>query len=139
MKAGVASDYDQIAIIYKKQKQYAQAEAFEQKAIRLYRQIDDNYGLASSLNNLGILYKNMGKYTEAVTVLAEAEKLFLKISNNRGQVAVLSNLGEIYLMQKKYTVAMQHFTRSVELGYTKAAITNISVMAALPYFSDPIQ
>ena len=58
---GQAEAMTNLGNIYRQRGELDQAEEFHQRAIPLYKQIDNSHGVAKSLNNLGIVHWQRGE------------------------------------------------------------------------------
>ena len=67
-----ATSLNNLAVLYRAQGKYAEAEPLYQRALAIYEQQlgQDHPDTASSLNNLAGLYKAQGKYAEAEPLYA---------------------------------------------------------------------
>jgi tetratricopeptide (TPR) repeat protein len=65
-------DYEERGFKAQAKKEYAQAIAHYQNALKLRRSVEDTQGIAINLVNLAVLYQHLGKNTEAHAALAEA-------------------------------------------------------------------
>ena len=61
-KAGIASSYANIAVVYNDQKDPEKALEYNEKAIELLREVGNKYALGNAYNNMGNVYGELKKY-----------------------------------------------------------------------------
>ncbi len=132
----VAESYNNLALLYKSQGRYIEAEVLYQKSLnylRLFRygtaasvsgiissreeyRIYYNY-VATSLNNLAGLYEEQGRFNEAEPLYERSLSFFKQeLGDNHPDVATsLDNLASIYQSQGRYAKAEPLYQQSLEI------------------------
>jgi tetratricopeptide (TPR) repeat protein len=107
-----------LALLYKSQGKYNEAETLYKEALTIERAILPNHlKLATTLNNLAQLYKSQGKYNEADPLYQEALIIGrASLSPNAPLLAAyLNNLAELYRSQGKYNEAEPLFQEALTI------------------------
>ncbi|MGD1701782.1 tetratricopeptide repeat protein [Dapis sp. BLCC M229] len=105
----LAIDLNNLALLYKSQGKYNDAELLYRQAIEINKiTLPENHPeLAQVLNNLGVLLNVQGRYEEAESLLAEAlrmrKHLFGELHLNTAET--LNNFGALYYEQGRYNKA----------------------------------
>jgi tetratricopeptide (TPR) repeat protein len=107
----------QLALLYKSQGKYNEAEPLYLRSLSIYeKQLgEDHPHVATSLNNLALLYRNQGKYEEAELLFLRSLSIMEKqLGENHPDVAAsLNNLALLYDSQGKYNEAESLYLRSL--------------------------
>jgi predicted ATPase/transcriptional regulator with XRE-family HTH domain/Tfp pilus assembly protein PilF len=74
---------------------HAQAAAFCEEALALYRERNDREGIAQALNSLGIVAVGQGDYARATARYEESLALARELGDRRGIALALSNLAQV--------------------------------------------
>ena len=107
-----------LALLYKSQGKYNEAETLYKEALTIERAILPNHlKLATTLNNLAQLYKSQGKYNEADPLYQEALIIGrASLSPNAPLLAAyLNNLAELYRSQGKYNESEPLFQEALTI------------------------
>jgi esterase/lipase superfamily enzyme/Tfp pilus assembly protein PilF len=116
-KAKLAAALDNLALIYKVQGHYGEAEKLYAQALNIHKQgiTPNNPDLPAAINNLALLYVAQKRYVEAEPMFKDA---IAKWSNNSNQSAVatgLNNLGLLYYHQGRYEEAEPRFEKALKI------------------------
>ena len=84
-------------------------------ALRLRREMGDDFGVAATLNNLGSLHRSLGEVDEAVRHLTEALAMFEVLDNRYWMARTLNNLGYVYLGFGDYERARTLLLRAISI------------------------
>ena len=127
---------DGAGVLAQQQGDTAQAEAFFDQALALFRELGDKRGIASELNSLGGMAQGRGEYSRAQALIEESLLLRREIGDKYGIAASLNNLGLVALNQADYTQAQILFEENIalrrELGDKRGlafCLTNLGVAA----------
>ncbi len=107
----LAISLNNLALLYKSQEQWAEAEPLYKEAIDIYHQLFGtgvNQSLAMMLNNLGGLYLSQGQWEKAEPLLLEAVTIFrqsFETGINQVLARSLNNLAELYRSQSRWAEA----------------------------------
>ena len=112
-KKGMAWAYKQIGATYnadktEKIKNYLQS-------LKIYREIEDNWGIATLLHNTSYFYAGENNFDEALKGLNEVLKMREEIGEKAGAAQTLNTIGELYVKQGKYSEAMINYTKALKL------------------------
>ena len=115
---GVATDLNNLALLYDDQDKFAEAETLYQRALRIEEKAfaADHPNVARGLNNLAALYGEQGKYAQAEALYQRALRIDEKaLGPDHPDVATdLNNLALLYGDQGKYAEAQPFFQRGFD-------------------------
>jgi tetratricopeptide (TPR) repeat protein len=107
-----------LAVLYRKQKKFDQAEALYIKAQEVARRLgNEKYATAVVMPNLASLYINQGKLTEAEPLLVKALDLRSRVegAESPGLLIPMYNLASLYAKQGQLSKAEQVFIKALEI------------------------
>ncbi len=107
--------YNNQAIIYEKQGNYAKAVASYLEALAIFDKREYKAGAAAVLANLGIIYLRQGAYPEAIAYCQRSLKLKREIEDLFGVSINLNTLGEIYLALDQCDSALHYSLEALEI------------------------
>jgi serine phosphatase RsbU (regulator of sigma subunit) len=111
-KSAIGRSFSIIAIIYDSQQNYNQAIEYNEKALKIYQQLQDEK-LGITINNMGVIYRNKKEYDKALNYYFQA----IKISKNTSLSSLcMTNIAFIYVQQKKYQQAIQYANQGIEIA-----------------------
>jgi tetratricopeptide (TPR) repeat protein len=93
----VAHAYYNLAEIYWRRGDLAQAAHYCRESVQIYQDLDDIAGLAEALNNLSNVYAERGDWDQAVEALRQSLALEQEIGYVYAQAVIANNLGLIHL------------------------------------------
>ncbi|WP_413199576.1 CHAT domain-containing protein, partial [Nostoc piscinale] len=115
----VASSLNNLALLYKKQGKYQQAEPLYQRSLAIFEKLlgKEHPLVATSLNNLALVYKAQGKYQQAEPLYQRSLTIREKwLGKEHPDVAnSLNNLAALYYAQGKYQQAEPLYLRSLAI------------------------
>lgn len=107
-----------IAIAYRTQGKYTEAINFLQKALVIYKNIENKQGAGGVLNDLGTINKLQGDYLAALESYQQCLKIARQINSKQGEAATLSNIGALYAEQKKLNLARKYYHDALKVMKT---------------------
>lgn len=115
-----------------------QEQAYHQKAIAIYQQLNQTTLLATELSNLGKTYYAAGAFEPAHATLQQALTLAQQINDPRNQAFTLSNLGMVADYQAQYTAAQTYYRQAIQIaeqiGYEQIVwVASANLSASLAY------
>ena len=110
-----ANYYSTSALYYRKTGAYNKAIPNFEKAIVLFRKIDDKMSAAGQTLNLGNSYQSIGNYKKAAEKHLQALTLFEEIGNKQGISFCYNSLANSFTQLKQYNQALKYFQKSFEL------------------------
>ncbi len=114
----VATSLCKLAVLYRHQGRYTEAESHCLKALEIYKRLlgDEHPHIASSLNVLAAIYQAQGRYKEAEPVYTLALKIHKHTSGEEelGAVDILSNFASLYYVQGRYDEAESLYIQALE-------------------------
>jgi predicted ATPase/DNA-binding CsgD family transcriptional regulator/predicted metal-dependent hydrolase len=115
------------------QADYAQAVAYHQQSLALWRELGDQRGMARSLNNLGLVARETGDFAQALQLAAEALALFEEVGDRHGAGISRFNLGQAARWQGDLALAAAHYQEGVrvfrDLGDQRFVATILNSLA----------
>jgi tetratricopeptide (TPR) repeat protein len=119
LETDLGSSLNQLALLYKSQGRYDEAEPLYLQALELSKRLlgDNHPDVATSLNNLAYLYESQGRYDEAEPLYLQALELDKRLwGDNHPYVATsLNNLAGLYYSQGRYDQAEPLYLQALEL------------------------
>jgi len=119
-QAPLALSLSYLALLYKAQGRYSEAEPLFQRALSISEQQlgNDHPDVATCLDNLANLYSDQGHYSEAEPLFQRALSIGeQQLGNDHPDVATcLNNLAELYRAQGRYSEAEPLFQRALSIG-----------------------
>ncbi len=112
----VASNLNQLGLVYYNIRQPEDALRSHQKALQYYETGKDKKGIAYSLGCIGRLFEKKLDYTTALTYQHRALTIYESIRDNRGIATILENIGSIYEDQEDFVQSLDYFTQSLRLN-----------------------
>jgi len=114
-KLGLAKSYTALAISFYIRGNYTSHSENLQKALDLYREMDDQEGEAKILNNLGASYYARGNYQKSLELYFDALELSQKNSMTSLNARVLNNIGEIYEKLENLDQSLEYYNESFKI------------------------
>lgn len=107
--------YNNIGVIYAKNKAHADAERYFRLALDISR--EQGYRSKEGLNliNLGIALDGVGDETQAVALLNEASEIFKELQDSTNLGAIKNSLGNIFYKKEDYIIALQYYRDAIQL------------------------
>ncbi|OLT59633.1 CHAT domain-containing tetratricopeptide repeat protein [Moorena bouillonii] len=93
--------------------QFREALQSWQRALTIYREIDNRLGQAISLNNLGLTYETLGDYPKAIENYQQSLTIARAIANRRAEANSLNGLGLTYQNLGDYPKAIEYHQQSL--------------------------
>ncbi len=116
----VASIYTGLALVYKFQGRYPEAEPLYQRALELRQRLlgEDHRDVANSYNNLAALYLSLKRYTEAEPLYQKALSLNQRLLGEEHPDIATSynNLAQLYQYQRRYIEAEPLYQKALSLS-----------------------
>lgn len=94
---------------------WMEAEQAFERALSIFRQLNEQVEIARALNNLGRLYRERGESEKALNQLQEALERFRKLGDEYGQASVLNTLGALNRQRGEWEDARQCYEASLQL------------------------
>lgn len=87
-----------------------------QKAMVLYKKIDNKYELAACLNNMAIIYIKIGNQPKSLNLLHQSTSIFIDIKDSIGIALGYNSIAKIYRDQKDYQRTQEYLDRALFVG-----------------------
>lgn len=110
-----ARQLSQLASLYHRDQSNALAWDYYEKAIELYRNLDDSLSEAGALTALSFVYKDLGQVEKALTLQGEALGLYQQLNDSMNASKVLLNLSLIYRDQGRFQDALDSAAAALEI------------------------
>ncbi|MER7497966.1 tetratricopeptide repeat protein [Streptomyces pharetrae] len=89
-----------------------QAVANHERALELFRQVDDRHGQAQALNNLGMCHQQSGQASLALREHRQAADMYEEAGDTRGRAQALNNLGLAQCGTRDFHQALATYERA---------------------------
>ncbi len=103
---GIISDY---------KSHYDKAVNYYNKALKIYRSIDDEKGIGDCYGNLGLIFWKKGEHDKALEFFHKALRLQKKLGQKRSQALTYNNIGIIHERQSHNKKAKKYYKKSLTL------------------------
>lgn len=98
---GIAGAYNNIGLIYKKQKKHHEALAQLFNALKIKEQIGDKLSAANSLGNIGTTYSEMRNHSLSHQYSLKSLNIYKEYHDVRGMSTIYYNMAENYVMEAR--------------------------------------
>jgi len=112
----LSSCYNNIGMIYQRQKLFDKAEDYFLKSIEIDRLMGDKKGMAHAYNNIGTIKEETNKYDEAIKNYEIAMQLKIEIKDTVGIPSTLINIGILQMNNKKFKESEEYFKRALSMS-----------------------
>jgi signal transduction histidine kinase len=113
---GEAGSYGNMANVYVKLHDTTKAVEYYNRALRIFRDIDNKESISAMLSNLGNIYIARGEEEKALRLLNESLDIREKSGDKKGLASSLIKIGEAYTNQGKYQEASEVLYRGLNLA-----------------------
>jgi anti-anti-sigma factor len=96
---------------------------YEEKALNLFRQVNDQERVATLLNNLGATLFSMQEYDRARGYYEESLALHRRMGNRRGEIITLGSLGELLVRTGNYDLGLSRLQQALDLTESAGRLT----------------
>ncbi|MCD4669790.1 MAG: tetratricopeptide repeat protein [Actinomycetia bacterium] len=134
-RAGEASTFNNLGLIYSCVGQYEEALTYYEQALGFVHEIGDRAGEGPIFNSLGLLYASLGQYEEALIYYEQALGIQREVDDRAGEGGTLHNLGAVYRNLGQYEEALTYYEQALgivqEIGNLKgegATLNSIGVV-----------
>lgn len=127
LPSGVARAYNELGILYMKQRKYAKAKQVLYEAISILKSADTEEIKATSHNNLGLVYEYEKKLDSAEYHLKKAYSIYEKSNNLLGMSYSLDYLSGIYIKSDKLNEAKLNLEKSLAIRQQLQDKTGIAI------------
>lgn len=91
----------------------AKALEYNEKSLKINREIGNRRGIATALNNMGTIYENQGDIPKALKYYHESLKIQEKIGDSEGMAASMNNIGFVYCYQGDFDKGLEYYQKSM--------------------------
>ena len=137
-KDALAKTYNALAKLYRKTRDLGQSLENYDKAMALYRSLNDSAGIAAIYNESGVVFEYRKEYDKAIEHYSTSLRIDEIRKDSVGICYALSNLAGVYTLQNKFPEAEKYLYRSLayrqQMKDSFALILNYSDLGSV-YFS----
>jgi CHAT domain-containing protein/Tfp pilus assembly protein PilF len=91
-----------------------QALDYYQRALTIFRNVDDLPKQAATLNEIGIIYEGLGRYSNSLEVYQQAFEIFQDGEDSSNKGITLNNIGEVHRKRGQYSLALENFNQALQ-------------------------
>ena len=113
--AGLASSYNALAKLYRKTKDLPRSLENYDKALKIFRALNDSSGIAMIYNESGVVFEYAGQYEKAIERYNASLYIDEKKNDAEGICYALSNLAGVYTIQNKFEEAEKYLNRALTI------------------------
>jgi tetratricopeptide (TPR) repeat protein len=121
---------DNLGLVYRQTGRANESIDSHQRAIDLFRQVEDKKGEAYALKNLGASLIGQSRFDDAIGHLENALRLFKTIDDKLGEGSVLNNLGICYQYLGRIEESLRSYESAIE-AYKQAGNPPVALGSAL--------
>ena len=114
-RAGLATTYNNIALIYDARGDYDGALEWYEKSVPIFGELGDRAGLATTYNNIAAIHHARGDYDAALEWYEKSVAITEELGHRAGLAVTFHNMGHVALAQGDLRRALALFTRSRDL------------------------
>src|SRR6185436_11017794 len=86
------------------------------KALKIAKEIGNNFGVALILDNLGLVNMTQGNFQKAIDFFFQALNIHDQLGNKNGIARGLDHIGIVYYQQNKEDSALVYFTQALKIA-----------------------
>ncbi len=111
---GIAKAKNQLGLFYLIRGEFEKAEAFSQKALQYFEEVNDLKGVADARYNLGGIYYRTNKYHQGLVELSKCLVAYRYLDDHHNQARTLKSMGTIYEYFNDQPKAVESYEKSIE-------------------------
>jgi tetratricopeptide (TPR) repeat protein len=123
--------YDRIGSLYMHRGFWHKSLEFHEKALELFKKLNDDRGLAKVYNNLGVLYRSRNEPVQALESYKKALTYLTRLGERKGQAITNLNIGRLYERLGKPVESRKAYEDCILVVSNNEDIINISGLALL--------
>ena len=112
---GIAGCYKKIGVEYFNQSNYEISIEYSNKALQIYKRLENKLGIGSCYNNIGIAYINSGNNLLAIDNLLKSLKIFEDLKYKIGLAHCNLNIALVYTNEKDYSKALDYIRKAIRM------------------------
>ena len=116
LKQGIASCYNDIAIIHYMQESTELCMDYLTRSFEIKRELGDSSGMANYYTNMSALHNSLGEYEEALKFYEQSIDLYKELDDQVGIATGYGNIGSIHFELGNYQLSLENHLKSVELN-----------------------
>jgi tetratricopeptide (TPR) repeat protein len=105
----LANSYNKLGLLYYDNMDSVNTKRSYNKAMLLYKELNDQQGIAFIYGKLGYLHEKKQRYDSAFIYQKKALAIYTNLKDKKGIAKIHENLGSIYEDLAKYALAMPYF------------------------------
>ncbi len=107
--------YNDIAKLYRKNRDLKRAGDHYEKALSIFRSLKDSSGIQMILNESGVVYEYQGNYAEALKRYNASLQIAKRLNDEMGKSWCYSFMAGVYVLQSKYELAENYNLQSLAI------------------------
>jgi signal transduction histidine kinase len=112
-KTELANSYNALAKLYRKTRDLKRSLQNYDKAMELFRSLNDSAGISMIYNESGVVFEYAGDYDKAIERYAASLNIDRRRDDKKGICYALSNLAGAYTLQEKYAQAENNLLQAL--------------------------
>jgi tetratricopeptide (TPR) repeat protein len=105
-----------LSSIYRRQKNFLQAEEVLKQSYIILTELEDREGMARVLNKLGVILGIQNNYEQSVKALCQSQTIYNELNYKRGLAKVFKNLGSVLRKQGQLTESLSILEQSLSIS-----------------------
>lgn len=115
-KTGIASCYNDIAIIHYLQESLELCMEYLTKSFEIKKELGDKEGMSNYYTNMSALKTSLEQYEEALEFTEKSLELFRELDDQVGIATAYGNIGTIQYELRNYQASLENHLKSVEIN-----------------------
>jgi len=111
-----AYNYNNLAILYKNQKEYIKAMQYYEKSLEINKAIPDLEGQGYQYLNMAMLLHDQSLFTESLENYLKSLEIFESLGDDRLKLVVYDGIGRYYTLIEDLTKATEYYDKARELA-----------------------
>ncbi|HTA38445.1 MAG TPA: diguanylate cyclase [Candidatus Acidoferrales bacterium] len=112
--ATLANAFRNAGMLARRMRDFAAARSFNERALNLWRELNNNDGVSSALNGLALIAHTTGEFDRAHLLYEESMKLYERRGDALGVAMALNNLGGLAMYRGDYVAAEASINDAIE-------------------------
>ena len=112
---GIAGCYKRIGIQYVNQQDYEISIEYSNKALQIYKRLENKLGIGGCYNNIGFVYINSGNNLLALDYFLKSLKIFEELKDKIGLANSNQNIGLVYTNEKDNSKALDYELKALKI------------------------
>ena len=112
---GVGAGYNMMGLVNMAMKNYAVADDYYRKSLKIRTDIGDKTGMAWTCNNMGLMYGNLGEMNESIKWHTQSLQIKKEINDKPGMASSYGKIGHDYTNLGDFPKALNNYLNALKI------------------------